>query len=308
MKVYLAGKISRDDWRTNLDGYRAFSLDAYDVADDNEENENAKLFETYFGELPVISKHPYIKVTGPFFLSCDHGCYHGNGTHGVGAVQMKKTVFRDLFGPECGCAGETFSQSEVARICMNQIRRADMVFAYINCADCFGTLLEIGYAIGIGKPVVTLFKSKALANDMWFVRENSNAVFTISDKSYALNGKTYVDEAVWIANRVARGETGQALWYFCGDGITEEEGKFCADYCHLSAKDKYVEYLKTAWWQKIRLERLKIDGYKCVNCGTEKNIQVHHTDYSNGWFHEDPRQDLVTLCKKCHEEKVHGQV
>lgn len=308
MKVYLAGKISKNDWRTALDGYRAFSMEAFYVVDnENEKNENAHEFETYFGELPVISKFPYIEVTGPFFLSCDHGCYHGDSTHGVGATFDKtKTIITHGVG---GCEGIVFSQDEVADICKNQIRRADMVFAYINSSDCFGTLFEIGYAAGIGKPVTVLFENHALQESMWFIKKCADIVFTFDpdyfDWPCTIRRETYLEESTWIANRIAKA-FGHDLFYVGAECQTEEEIRFYADYCQLSTKEKYTEYLKTEWWQKVRLERLKIDGYKCVNCGAEKNLQVHHTDYSRGWFHEDPRQDLITLCKKCHEQKIHG--
>ena len=304
MKVYLAGKISKNNWRESLDGYRAFSIDASDVADDiNTENQNAELFETYFGELPVISKHPYIEVTGPFFLSCDHGCYHGEGTHGVGA-----TIDKDLDHTlgYSGCSGTTFSRNEVVRICKNQIDRADMLFAYINSADCYGTLFEIGYASGTGKPVAVMFANDDLANSMWFIRECADIVYEVTFQSFSIARMDYINEATWIANKIAHKLMGRALWYVPDEDKTEEEIKFYADYCHLTPKEQYAEYLKSNWWQKIRLERLKIDGYKCVNCKADKNLQVHHTDYSKGWFHEDPRQDLITLCRKCHETDVHG--
>ena len=304
MKVYLAGKISTGDWRSCLDGYRAFSMDAADIVDDeNEENENTQLFESFFGELPVISKHPYIEVTGPFFLSCDHSCYHGNNSHGVGAISSKDPeAFHN--GEWSGCAGTTFSRNEVAEICTRQICKADMVFAYINSDDCYGTLCEIGYGAGIGKPIAVMFDNSKRAESMWFVRELACDVFTLDNEVFKIDMDTFLDEPIWIANRIAHNFIGKGLWYAPTD--TPEESKFNKDYCHLSGKDKYIEYLKTDWWQKVRIERLKIDGFKCANCGTDKNLQVHHTDYSRGWFHEDPRQDLITLCKKCHEKEVHG--
>lgn len=306
MRVYLAGKINQNDWRNSLDGYRAFSVPAGDVVDDeNDSNAYAQDFENFFGELPVICKHPYIEVTGPFFLSCDHGCYHGDGSHGVGAVEEKDFNH----GSPGGCEGFTFSQAEVARICLNQIRKSDMVFAYINNPTCYGTLFELGYAEKAGKTIAVLFDDPMLAEIMWFIRERASIVLTIEHASHGIGLVRYpegVKEAIWIANRISKELYGKPLWRYRDSTTTEEESVFYPNVCHLTPKEQYQEYLKTSWWQKVRVERLKIDGYKCACCGTEKNLQVHHTDYSKGWFHEDPRQDLITLCKKCHEEKVHG--
>ena len=184
-----------------------------------------------------------------------------------------------------------------------------MLFAYINDTTCFGTIAEIGYAKRAGKPVVVMFASNQLLDDMWFIGECADGVFVRDDveKKRVIGRKPipYIIEAVWIANRIMRIIHNSEGWALRKQA-TEEEITFNEMYGHLQPKERYQEYLKTNWWQTIRIERLKIDGYKCTCCGTEKNLQVHHTDYSKGWFHEDPRQDLVTLCRKCHEEKVHG--
>lgn len=307
MKVYLAGKISRDDWRKHIDGYRPFSMDAADIADDeNEKNSHLDDFVNHFGELPVISKYPFIQVTGPFFLSCDHGCYHGKNSHGVGAVEWKD------FSGHCGeawsgCEGISFTQKEVTQICLRQIHSSDMVFAYIDDPTCYGTLFEIGYAKSAGKTVVVMFDKKKTAKDMWFISESVDVFFVLETKLFVVNRDiSCEDEVAHIANLIAKGITGSYICYTASNGRSEEEGIFYATNCDLPSKEKYQKYLETEWWQKIRTERLKIDGFKCVYCGKDKNLQVHHTDYSKGWFHEDPRQDLVTLCKDCHMKKVHG--
>lgn len=307
MRVYLAGKISRDDWRKYIDGYRPFSMDASDIADDDSDrNVHLDDFEKHFGELPVISKYPYIQVTGPFFLSCDHGCYHGEKSHGVGAVEWKDISGHG--GTWSGCAGYSFTREEVMQICLHQIHRSDMVFAYIDDPTCYGTLFEIGFAKSAGKTVVVMFDKQETADEMWFIAEGADIVFIIDSKQNAVHRVTpYIQEYTHIANLIAKGVTGACAWYVKGRDKTEEEGRFYAKYCDLTEKEKYQRYLfETEWWQKVRTERLKIDGFRCANCGTDKNLQVHHTDYSKGWFHEDPRQDLITLCKNCHENKIHG--
>lgn len=56
-------------------------------------------------------------------------------------------------------------------------------------------------------------------------------------------------------------------------------------------------------WRTSVFER---DGFKCVKCGTRKDIQAHHI---NTWkLHKEQRYDIengVTLCRKCHLD-VHG--
>lgn len=137
--VYLAGKISSvGDWRNSFGNYRRTSVNPDRAVDDF-----------------VWNVNDYLTITGPFFISCDHGCYHGEGQHGVGAK-------------DGGCCDKPYTQKDVLEICKKQIGRAEIVFAYIDCRDCYGTLAEIGYAHAMGKDVIVRFSSAELKEDMWF--------------------------------------------------------------------------------------------------------------------------------------------
>ena len=57
---------------------------------------------------------------------------------------------------------------DVLDICKRQIDRAEIVFAYIDEGDCYGTLAEIGYAHAIGKDITIVFSNDRLKADMWF--------------------------------------------------------------------------------------------------------------------------------------------
>jgi hypothetical protein len=66
---------------------------------------------------------------------------------------------------------------------------------------------------------------------------------------------------------------------------------------------EYQKKLLDPRWQKRRLEILKRDGWKCVNCGeTEKSLHVHHKKYLAGYEPWDtPKKYLETLCGDCHK-------
>jgi 5-methylcytosine-specific restriction endonuclease McrA len=53
-----------------------------------------------------------------------------------------------------------------------------------------------------------------------------------------------------------------------------------------------------------RVKTLERDGYKCTECGSTTNLQVHHKDESGRNKPKELRNDrldnLVTLCGKCH--------
>lgn len=142
--VYLAGKIWKNDWRNAFCDYRGVPEDPMKIAQGYECDASA-----------------YMTITGPFFISCDHGCYHGDRSHGVG--------LDDSGGHSGICLGIYFDRSEVFDICKSQIDKAEIVFAYINCRDCYGTIAEIGYAYAAGKDIFILFDDHTIEDDMWFV-------------------------------------------------------------------------------------------------------------------------------------------
>lgn len=67
----------------------------------------------------------------------------------------------------------------------------------------------------------------------------------------------------------------------------------------------YQEQLLTDQWKNKRKEIIEKRGGKCEKCGydVKRNLQVHHKYYKpnlKAW--EYPDEDLVCLCKKCHQE------
>ena len=68
------------------------------------------------------------------------------------------------------------------------------------------------------------------------------------------------------------------------------------------------EFLHTIYWSHVRFLTLYEHGWKCLFCGTEDNLQIHHRTYKNhGLEHkrEVQQKDLIIACKTCHK-KVHG--
>lgn len=70
-------------------------------------------------------------------------------------------------------------------------------------------------------------------------------------------------------------------------------------------KKQHVKELASPKWKKKREEVFERYGKQCVECGSTKNIQVHHLIYRKGhhlW--EYNVDELIPLCKKCHQ-KIH---
>lgn len=96
---------------------------------------------------------------GPFMDACDHGCRHGPGSHGVLGVLG------------AGCGGVEASRSEVYQRNIFGVQIADLVVAYIDEPDCYGTLVEVGYAAALGKPYVVLFAPGIDVPDFWYAQQ-----------------------------------------------------------------------------------------------------------------------------------------
>jgi hypothetical protein len=132
--IYLAGKISKNCWRHPLvPGLR--SMD--------------------WSDAPVKCKdYDYV---GPFFTGCDHGCYHGPASHGN-------------LNPGLGCGFPVVTQLQVRSHCINAVTVSDILFAYIDAPDCYGTVIEIGHALSSHIPVAIAFAPNMTSKqikDMW---------------------------------------------------------------------------------------------------------------------------------------------
>lgn len=69
-------------------------------------------------------------------------------------------------------------------------------------------------------------------------------------------------------------------------------------------KEEYHQLLKDGRWQRRRLEIMQRDNFKCRDCGTADNLNVHHIRYIAGhkpWEYDDG--DLITLCGTCHKKR-----
>lgn len=164
--VYLAGKIRKDCWRhTIVSGLR----NAWDVAYDVTE------FDWPILRGGVLSG--LADYCGPYFVSCDHGCAHSpvdGRTHGLTGGCIETTGDRGSDAP---------TAREVARrSCLSAIKASTLVFAYIDTADAFGTLHELGYAEALGKRTVICLDpalDEATVADMWFASAHRDGAATL---------------------------------------------------------------------------------------------------------------------------------
>ncbi len=146
MKIYLAGKIYNNCWRnTIVDDLRCGPLGFYGYDD---------IHQVYWPvmESSILSKFHY---TGPYFVGCDHGCFHVPSSHGWGEQGY------------CGSHTNEDVKNIVFQLCKKAIDSSDILFAWIDSSDAFGTISEIAYAHALGKKVAIGFASDF--SDMWFL-------------------------------------------------------------------------------------------------------------------------------------------
>lgn len=258
--IYFAGKVKKGG------GYRGILLgDSYVMS------RYGKIYEVGGGS---------VAYGGPMALSCDHGCFHGDGTHGlmgVGCSELGRMnpPFVDRRGedksPEDMSHG-TYAAHQPKRAvarCFEHISMADAVHCFLETTSSYGTLVELGFASAIMKPIYI----------------------------YYAQGKHRWDKHFWFCMNlpsVVSCEPGTAT-SFHPDLIARQK----------TYKERYYEYLQSPEWDFLRKAKLREADHRCQLCNASKTLHVHHRTYDNV-FHER-LQDLIALCEDCHE-KFHSVV
>ena len=67
----------------------------------------------------------------------------------------------------------------------------------------------------------------------------------------------------------------------------------------------YTDFLGTPYWKSIAKYVKDRDGNRCVKCGTDRRLHVHHLNYQNHGDELHHLDDLICVCRKCHKE-IHG--
>jgi hypothetical protein len=159
--------------------------------------------------IPFNVGHHALFYSGPFTVSSNHGSANssfrdnpdpnlfsaaredqqkgfGSGSHGSGRIDCVYT------GPE-DTAGAVFKRA------MDGIKKADCVFAWIADHQCYGTLVELGYARALGKRIY-IAHSPIIepVGELWFALRTAEEVGVYTDPK-----KAWVD-AIATAERAAR--------------------------------------------------------------------------------------------------------
>ena len=133
MNIYLAGKVGYKDWRhTIVDGLENANQDF---------NTDDYIEDWHVMNGAIYGEHNY---TGPFFIR-GHST-HGDNTHGC-----------DLYGHNIEGHGGN-QRNAVPRLCRTAIDRSDVVFCWMDDLTAYGSIFELGYAMGKGKQIFLAIK------------------------------------------------------------------------------------------------------------------------------------------------------
>jgi hypothetical protein len=68
---------------------------------------------------------------------------------------------------------------------------------------------------------------------------------------------------------------------------------------------QYDAVLVSDRWRAVRAEAIRRAGYRCVRCGRDGRLDVHHAHGYRNLGRERP-EELQALCRSCHDW-VHAQ-
>lgn len=168
---YLAGKITGTDWRDQIvDGWSDPSSNAFQLQCED----GSGIWDEVDAGTTVCGVR--LLYLGPWWRDVfgGHGSPLGNtGPHAYGDLDLT-----DEYSMREYASNRTW----VARNVSRAVSLCDMLFAWIDSTDCYGTLFEIGYAKALNKVVVVGIAEtfKAQAGDMWLAFEGCYCVHASS--------------------------------------------------------------------------------------------------------------------------------
>lgn len=75
----------------------------------------------------------------------------------------------------------------------------------------------------------------------------------------------------------------------------------CKSYEPINTNVLYKTWMASDKWAKIRKKIIADVGYQCQRCGSAINLCVHHITYEHLCLEDKFTDDVVVLCKPCHE-------
>lgn len=150
--VYLAGKITGTTWRDQLVGNSKWSHENHGLLDDAIEVDSYgnRMWKPIPNALSLPGDPRALAMTGPWWIP-----RHGGGHGFIG----------DNHNWHAGC-DSTVSTSVNVKLA---IQASDMIFAWIDSLDCYGTIAEIAMTYNTTKRVIVAVPSNFDRSELWLM-------------------------------------------------------------------------------------------------------------------------------------------
>lgn len=231
--VYLAGKITGNPWRKQLfePGINPKSELCGPACEPCAEDSHHDLWLRP-GCVPVPGSGWRLDFTGPYWL--DTSCGHGTPSRGAHAFGLRMSDDTGLSVNILETDGKYVRDK-----CLDGVSRADLVFAWIESLDCFGSIAEITWAYSLKTrspaclPVIVIASSlfpspleDRIAGEAWFVAGMADAIQYSSSPLEAW-------ERLWS-------QTVQPPGYTAADWIYRTEKKISVEFDRELGEDYYA--------------------------------------------------------------------
>lgn len=158
---YLAGKITGTTWRDQIvpgwseENHSMNYYEAVDLADDTPFSWNSV-------GVKIQNRKSIVYYNGPWWLSDIDFGGHGVSQYTDGPHAAPEGLDA-RFGSDICATNQEITAFRVH----NAIKDSDLIFAWVDRDDCFGTLFEIGLAAGLRKTIVFASPPSFDASDLW---------------------------------------------------------------------------------------------------------------------------------------------
>lgn len=180
--VYFAGKISKNC-------YRGWFVNDFMV------------LSFSYGKTYTVGGRPFV-YGGPIALSCDHGCFHMQ--HGLSSCGegCEGGIMNHIGSNKIENVDKVVSEETIFKQSLSMIKAADIFFFYLEEEQQFGTLIEIGSAVALRKPVLGVIEDKLWKscgnermdkNELWFVKQCGNVIISTTENLKEASNKLLGD-------------------------------------------------------------------------------------------------------------------
>jgi len=225
VKVYFAGKMS--EWRSEI-------YDDILAMNDHQKSEDRNIFiksSQYYEDIKNFYRYPVrdtiwknIKSVGPYRIGyrtkdsknvseTRNEVKNHLGIFDEKSVRTNKDgwifINKDSFHFMHTNHEKPITSLDIRNTCINSIKNSDVIIAWLDSIDCHGTIAELGFAYGLGKPIITFcphgdhgnpfrYEESQIEKELWFSLSFSKLSFPMDlTKNVRQNFQDWLDDYLY---------------------------------------------------------------------------------------------------------------